>query len=43
MLSDTGIALLISALIQHSSLDLYHMHIIYDTVNFTAYVHANTY
>ncbi|MCJ1312280.1 hypothetical protein MMC25_005954 [Agyrium rufum] len=30
-----GISLLIGALVQHASLDLYHYHIIYDTVNFT--------
>jgi hypothetical protein len=34
-LGDEGIALLVSALVQNRSLDLYHYHIIYDTVNFT--------
>ncbi|KAK6815658.1 hypothetical protein PG987_016662 [Apiospora arundinis] len=30
-----GISLLIGALIQHQSLGLYHLHIVYDVVNFT--------
>ena len=33
-----GIALVISGLIQSTVLDLYHFHILYDLVNFTAYV-----
>ncbi|KAF3765302.1 hypothetical protein M406DRAFT_67758 [Cryphonectria parasitica EP155] len=31
-----GIALLVAALAQFQTLDLYHFHIVYDTVNFTA-------
>ena len=30
-----GIALIITAMAQHKSLSLYHLHIIYDTINFT--------
>jgi hypothetical protein len=34
--SNIGLALLISGLVQHETLDLYHFHLLYDTVNFTA-------
>ncbi|KAH6875866.1 hypothetical protein BKA58DRAFT_130184 [Alternaria rosae] len=31
-----GIALLTAAMVQRNSLSLYHLHVVYDTVNFTA-------
>lgn len=31
----TGISLLIAALVQRDELSLYHLHIVYDTVNLT--------
>lgn len=36
LLRVAGIALLVAALVQCRDLDLYHFHIVYDTVNFTA-------
>jgi hypothetical protein len=36
LLNGPGLALLIAAIFQRNSLSLYHMHIVYDTVNFTA-------
>ena len=35
LISDLGIALIITAMAQQKSLSLYHLHIIYDTINFT--------
>ena len=36
LMSVSGIALIITAMAQQKTLSLYHMHVIYDTVNFTA-------
>jgi hypothetical protein len=35
LLKYTGIALLIAAISQRNELDLYHYHVVYDTVSFT--------
>ena len=35
LISVLGVALIITAMVQHRSLSLYHLHIIYDTINFT--------
>lgn len=36
LMSVSGIALIITATAQQKTLSLYHLHVIYDTINFTA-------
>ena len=36
LMSVSGIALIITAMAQQKTLSLYHLHVIYDTINFTA-------